>query len=408
MHYKISAAILNRKKSVGRMNDGNRLFWRRNSNKSLTAWQRVKTLEGKIKDIKLKTLFGAITAGEVNSIRQEGLKIKDQALSPEPKKIIKNYTPLTSDSTFGEAWDEFSRVIINSNNSRWSAGTIKHNVSRIDLHVKPYEFWDMPVNKISVVDIVNLLSELRQTKPNTESKVRGIISKVFSHLISLRKLDVNPVSSVADLYRNLEKVRKVNHLPAELEIQSLGKILKANEVSNSFFNVRMATFLQAYTCQRSSEIVEATWSEIDLDKGTWTIPRIRMKVKDRDYDQLIILPGQVITLLKSIPRAESEYVFPGDTIGHISRDALSKHLRKSLKMRGTHTPHGWRAALKTSATKATDKEGRPLFATDWIETCLDHDEKSKVEKAYLRERSFEGAGRVFQWWADQLDWARSS
>ena len=55
----------------------------------------------------------------------------------------------------------------------------------------------------------------------------------------------------------------------------------------------------ALTGQRKSEIAEARWSEIDLERRLWTIPAERMKA---DAAHVVPLFDEVIAILKSLPR----------------------------------------------------------------------------------------------------------
>ena len=61
------------------------------------------------------------------------------------------------------------------------------------------------------------------------------------------------------------------------------------------------------TGARRNEAARATWSEFDLDGGTWTLPATRAK---NGREHLLLLPGDALDLLRSLPRFESShYVF---------------------------------------------------------------------------------------------------
>ncbi|NBO02101.1 MAG: integrase, partial [Betaproteobacteria bacterium] len=63
------------------------------------------------------------------------------------------------------------------------------------------------------------------------------------------------------------------------------------------------------TAARSGEVRGATWDEIDLKAGIWSIPAKRMKAS---RPHRVPLSAQAIKLLKSLPRFEDiEVVFPG-------------------------------------------------------------------------------------------------
>ena len=56
------------------------------------------------------------------------------------------------------------------------------------------------------------------------------------------------------------------------------------------------------TAARTSELLNAVWSEIDLKKEVWTIPAERMKAGE---EHIVPLPPEAIRVLK-IARANSE------------------------------------------------------------------------------------------------------
>ena len=68
--------------------------------------------------------------------------------------------------------------------------------------------------------------------------------------------------------------------------------------------------LLALTGQRKSEVAEAQWSEFDLAKGLWTIPKERMK---SDAAHVVPLTDEAIEILKSLPRfCKGDHVFSTD------------------------------------------------------------------------------------------------
>ena len=69
--------------------------------------------------------------------------------------------------------------------------------------------------------------------------------------------------------------------------------------------------LLVLTGQRRGEVAEMRWSEIDLQRGLWSIPAERTK-NGRAHEVPLSLPA--LTILKSVPHfLNSDYVFT--TIG---------------------------------------------------------------------------------------------
>lgn len=64
------------------------------------------------------------------------------------------------------------------------------------------------------------------------------------------------------------------------------------------------------TAARTSEVLEARWSEIDLEQAAWTIPAVRMKA---GREHRVPLPPRCIEVLEKakLLAAGSDFVFPG-------------------------------------------------------------------------------------------------
>ena len=150
----------------------------------------------------------------------------------------------------------------------------------------------------------------------------------------------------------------------------------------------------ALTAARSSEVRGATWSEIDLEERTWTVPGERMKAGN---EHRVPLSGAALDVLQ-LARARgagqgSSYVFPGAVAGSpLSDVALSKVLH--LAAAGDPTVHGLRSTFRDWCGEATDHPG------DVAEAALAHTLKDKVEAAYRRGDLFEKRRALTEAWAE--------
>ena len=155
---------------------------------------------------------------------------------------------------------------------------------------------------------------------------------------------------------------------------------------------------------RISNIVAAEWSEFDLDADApaWTIPRGKMKARDRAHDHRIILGPAIAEELRKWKSATggAGYLFSGGTgKAHITRESLEKVYRRTLGLADKHTPHGWRAAFST----LTRDEG---FDRDAVELALDHVHDNEIVRAYDRGERLQQRIRLARWWSDQLTQAQ--
>jgi len=111
---------------------------------------------------------------------------------------------------------------------------------------------------------------------------------------------------------------------------------------------------------RTSEVLGATWDEIDLPGKVWVIPKERMK-GEREHRVPLSYSACDILLIQQATR-QNEFIFPGND-GALNRTAL---LELVTSLNPGITVHGWRATMKTWASEETD------FAPELSEAALAH------------------------------------
>ena len=63
------------------------------------------------------------------------------------------------------------------------------------------------------------------------------------------------------------------------------------------FQINYCMQLMWWTLARPSEVAEAQWSEIDLDRAQWRIPAERMKARK---EHVVPLPTQAVEMLRGL------------------------------------------------------------------------------------------------------------
>lgn len=155
-----------------------------------------------------------------------------------------------------------------------------------------------------------------------------------------------------------------------------------------------ALLLTILCATRTSETLNATWSEFDLDAACWTIPADRMKM---GREHRVPLSDAAITLLRTIhPIEGNPYVFPGARRERpLSNMAMLEMLRGMRDGEGL-TVHGFRSAFRDWITETT------LHPDAIAEQALAHAIDNKVERAYRRGDAFERRRDLMAQWADYL------
>jgi integrase len=144
-----------------------------------------------------------------------------------------------------------------------------------------------------------------------------------------------------------------------------------------------------YTSSRSREVLEARWSELDLDAGIWNVPSERMKARK---PHRVPLAPEVIGLLRGLyTESESDLVFLGTQAGkplaHTSLQLLLKRMGQPV------TVHGFRSAFRDWAGETT------AFPHDVCEAALAHVRGDQSVRAYARGDLFEKRRKLMAAWA---------
>ncbi|MFN3619611.1 tyrosine-type recombinase/integrase [Sphingorhabdus sp.] len=142
----------------------------------------------------------------------------------------------------------------------------------------------------------------------------------------------------------------------------------------------LALQLAILCASRSGEIRGATWGEIDFERGIWTIPAERMKMRKPHRVPLSPQALSVLEKARQIRRGNTEHIFPNGKGVALSDMALTKTLRD---MGMNCTVHGFRSTFRDWAADQTSVAG------DVAEAALAHAVPNAVEAAYKRTDFFD-------------------
>jgi integrase len=161
---------------------------------------------------------------------------------------------------------------------------------------------------------------------------------------------------------------------------------------------KLAVRLLMLTFSRKRELIEAPWSEIDLDGAQWVIAASRMK---SDKPHIIPLSRQALECfkrLKELAGNSPSYVFPnlGDPKKPMGGSTMNKFFKEIGYGGERFTPHG----ARSTASTALNSQG---WSADAIERQLAHSERDLVRAAYNHSDHMQERQRMMQAWADYLD-----
>jgi integrase len=302
--------------------------------------------------------------------------------------------------TFRKAAHQF----IDSNKAGW------HNDKHVAQWTSTLESYAFPImGDLSVADIAvhHVLLVLEQPVPvlrtgkggatgrlwecrtETASRLRGRIEQVLDWAKGrgLRSGD-NPAAWKGNLDAQLPAARKVQRTEhhAAMALEEVGAFM-AELRAREGMAARALEF--AILCaSRSGEVRGAVWSEVDLERGIWTVPAARMK---GGREHRVPLSDAAVRILNALPRFEGvDAVFPSPRGKQMSDMSLTAVMRR---MGREEVPHGFRSTFRDWAAERTSYPG------DMAELALSHAIGSKVEAAYRRGDQFEKRRRMMAEWA---------
>lgn len=354
----------------------------------------------------------AISLAEAREAAREARRQRALGLDPleeRRKAEAVEKLELAQTVTFDDAVDAY----IEANQAAWTND--KHRQqwkNTLTTYASP-KMGKLPVGAVETSHVISVLQPIWQTKTETASRVRGRIENVLDWAtVQGHRAGDNPARWTGHLDNVLPakaKVKKVRHhaaLPfAELP-QFMQRLAKVTGVA------ARALEFTILTVGRTSEVLGAVWSEINLAKKVWIIPAERMKA---GKEHRVPLSPPAIAILKAMyarwlevdarrwrgkgaPEQTAEPtgpVFFGLRAGKpLSNMSLLKVL-KGLK-RSDLTTHGFRSTFSDWAAETTN------YPNEMIEMALAHKIASKVEAAYRRGDMFAKRHALMD------DWARAA
>ena len=291
-------------------------------------------------------------------------------------------------------FDEAAKHLIRVKAPEWT--NPKHAAqwrSTLDAYASP-AIGHMPIDKIELRHVVDVLTPLWSTKTATATRLRSRIEAVLSWATaSGHRSGDNPARWRGNLDAGIlpipGKIRKVKHHTA-LPIDALpGFVVDLRQRDG--IAAKALEFL-ILTAARSGEVRGATWDEIDMDAKTWTIPGERMKAKKAHS---VPLSPRALALLKAQPHtAGTDLVFPSPTGKMLSDMTLSAVMRR---MEVDAVPHGFRSTFRDWASERTN------YPRDVAEMALAHTIGDKVEAAYRRGDLMTKRTKMMAEWAKFIE-----
>ncbi len=333
---------------------------------------------GSLRDVSLKSARDK--ASEARSLQQQGV-------DPKAHRDSLKHMPVSA-----EVWtfDKCAGAYIESHRAGWK--NTKHTqqwANTLYMYASPV-FGHLPVDQIDTGLVMQVLEPIWRTKTETASRVRGRIENVLSWaIVQGYREGPNPAlwrGHLSMLLPQRSKVQKVIH-HAALPYSEISEFL--DELRGHKGLSAQALELTILTAVRTSEVLSAKWSEIDLDACIWTIPGNRMK---SGREHRVPLSTQAVALLNGLPKMNG-WVFPSRKDKPLSNMAMLVLLKRDMGY-SESTVHGFRSTFRDWVAETT------YYPRELAESALAHVLTDKTEAAYQRGDLLEKRRELMQSWAD--------
>lgn len=335
--------------------------------------------------------YPLISLQEARDKREEARKMLLAGTDPsQAKKDQKLAAALNAATTFELVAREWHGL----NKEHWSPSYVQDVLSKLERDVFPY-IGNRPIAEVTAPHLLDAMRRIeKRGAGEVARRTLQFCSQIFRYAIVTGRMARNPAT---DLRGALKPIRREHF--AALDSRELPEFLQVLQNNNArlFAQTRLAIRMLMMTFVRTSELIGAKWTEIDLYAAEWIIPPERMKTRK---PHIVPLSRQVLAILNEMKEVTGrrEYVFASEAhpLKHMSNNTILVALRR-LGYQGRMTGHGFRAlAMSTIKEKLN-------YRHEVVDRQLAHAPANKIAAAYDRAAFLDDRRRMMQDWADYLD-----
>lgn len=359
---KLTALKVEKLREPGRYQDGDGLMLNVSQGGSKSWIMRIQ-VAGRRRDIGL----GPVGVVSLQAAREQALVIRQKIRAGiDPVAEKKAHVSIPS-------FEEAAKALIAEQRPSWS--NPKHAAqwtATLTTYVFP-TLGKLPVTEVTPPVIREAVLPIWLDKPETARRVLQRIGVVLDWACAKGIRESG--SSVGAVRRGLPRQTKAVRHHAAMPYDVLPAFMR--QLANSPSTVgRTALRCLILTACRSGEIRGARWSEIDLERGTWSIPGQRMK--SGLPHQVALCPRVVVQfqVAATLRQDDCDLVFPGMSGKKPVSDMTLMKLLRDADV--PYTVHGFRSAFRDWAADCTD------YPAEVVEKALAHVVADKVEAAYKR------------------------
>lgn len=294
---------------------------------------------------------------------------------------------ISKQKPFNELCLEFYEIKKNE----WSPRHYNEKIRRYHTDLKKY-FKDKLIQDISLDEVLGFIKSYQaRGVVDLSHRLLSDIGQIFDYAIVMNLIDHNFCSKIRKAI--IQKKVKGHACIDESEINEL--LLKICSYENARSEIiKLALKFMVLTFVRVNELLNARWSEIDMENSLWIIPAERMKMRREHRVPLSSHAKELLSEIKEYTK-NNEYVFPHYYYNKPLKSNRLIYALYKLGYKNKMTVHGFRAL----ASSVLNNNG---FNPDAIEKQLAHEDENRVRRAYNRAEYMDARIEMMQWWSDYV------
>jgi integrase len=308
----------------------------------------------------------------------------------EQKKEVKRARALEAVSTF----EAVAREWFESQKDGWTKVYAGKVINSLEVDAFP-KIGAKPIGDIEAPHMLEIVRaiEARGVR-ETAKRVLQRSRAVFQYGIMTGRCSRNPAADI-DPETVLKKGTGVKHM-ARVKPVEIPQLMRDIATYSGDRVTQLALKFMALTFVRTTEMINAEWTEIDERACEWRIPAERMKMRD---PHIVPLSSQALAVLNELRlmNGGERFVFcsvQGRRRGPISNNTMLFALYR-MGYKSRMTGHGFRGLAATVLREMG-------YTRDVVDRQLAHAERNQVTAAYVHAEYLPERRNMMQHWADYL------
>lgn len=340
-------------------------------------------------------VYPDVTLAEARRAREEARIVLARGDDPgQLKQVAKLNKWISNSTTFESVSREWWEHWKGNKSERYAEDVLR----RLSADVFP-QIGSAPIASITAPQVLAVCKKIEE-RDALEIAKRSFqkCGQIFRYAVAHNLVDRNPIAELKPSDA-LQPRKKENY--ARLDIDEFPGLLRKIEAYQGSSYTRLAMKLMALTFVRTSELINAQWSEFDLEAAEWRIPAGRMKMKTPHIVPLAPQALDVLEALKTISGSRP-HLFPGerDHDKSMSNNTILGALKR-MGYQGKMTGHGFRGVASTLLHELG-------YEPHLIEVQLAHQERNNVAAAYNYATYLTQRRKMMNDWANHLDSLRKT